>query len=241
MTGEDAGTVERLQRQVRALRQQLGALRAREAQHQAAEQQLREALAEASAMLQQSVHALAIMVEIRDPFTLGHQRRVSSLAAAIAEEMGLPEAQVEVTRLAGAVHDIGKACVPLEVLTKPGRLTETESRTVREHPQRGYDALRLAGLRAPIADIVRQHHERANGSGYPQGLRGEEILIEARILGVVDVFEAMSSPRPYRIYSGAASARQEIARHRGVLYDSMVVDACLATVEKRPDVMGAIA
>ena len=170
---------------------------------------------------------MALTVETRDPYTAGHQRRATNLARAIATEIGLSEAQVDGIRMAGVVHDLGKISVPTEVLTKPGRLTKIEFNLVKAHPQVGYDILNRIGFPRPLTQIVLQHHERMDGSGYPSGLSGEEILLEARILAVADVVEAMSSHRPYRQALGIDKALEEISRNRGVLYDPEVVDACL--------------
>lgn len=178
-------------------------------------------------VFEDSVEALASALEVRDPYTAGHQRRVAQLAAAIAKELGLGRNQIRGLYLAALVHDIGKISVPAEVLNKPGRLEELEFGLIKNHPQVGYEILSKVKFPWPVAEIVRQHHERNDGSGYPRGLRGEEILLEARILAVADVVEAMSSHRPYRPALGLDVALEEIARHRGKLYDPQVVDACL--------------
>ena len=141
--------------------------------------------------------------------------------------MGLAEGDREGLHVAATVHDIGKLSVPAEILNKPGRLTSVEFQLVRNHPRAGYDILKPVSFPWPVADIVLQHHERMNGSGYPQGLRGPSILLEARILAVSDVVEAMSSHRPYRPALGVEAALEEVARGRGLLYDEAVVDACL--------------
>ena len=177
--------------------------------------------------MQGAIQAMAMTVEIRDPYTAGHQQRVTKLALAIAKEMGLPEEQVDGIGMAGIVHDIGKIYVPAEILSKPGRLTEPEFSMIKIHPQAGYDILKTVEFPWPIAQIVLQHHERMDGSGYPSGISGEDILLEARILGVADVVEAMASHRPYRPALGIDKALEEISQNRGVLYDPEVVDACL--------------
>jgi HD-GYP domain-containing protein (c-di-GMP phosphodiesterase class II) len=178
--------------------------------------------------LEGTVKTLVSAIEMRDPYTAGHQRRVTQLACAIAEEMGLSEEQIEGIRMAGLIHDIGKINVPAEILSKPGPLTELEYGLIKMHPQVGHDVLNEAiEFPWPLAQIVLQHHERIDGSGYPQGLLGEEIILEARILGVADVVEAMASHRPYRSARGVDEALEEISQNRGVLYDPEVVDACL--------------
>jgi HD-GYP domain-containing protein (c-di-GMP phosphodiesterase class II) len=141
--------------------------------------------------------------------------------------MGFPEEQIEGLRMAGLIHDIGKISIPAEILSKPVQLNELEWGMIKAHPQVGYDILKTTDFPWPVAQIVLQHHERMDGSGYPRGLSGEEIILEARILGVADVVEAMASFRPYRPARGIDEALEEISQNRGVLYDSQVVDACL--------------
>ncbi len=175
------------------------------------------------------IRAMEKTVEIRDPYTAGHQQRVSELATAIAREMGIPE---EGIRLAASIHDLGKITVPAEILAKPGKISDMEISLIRMHPTVGYDILNKIDFPWPIATIVHQHHERLDGSGYPCGLKGEEILPEARILGVADVVEAMASHRPYRPALGLKQALQEIVAGSGTLYDPQVVKACLAVFDK---------
>jgi len=177
--------------------------------------------------LESTIQAVGLTTETRDPYTAGHQKRVTRLACAIAQEMGLSEEKIGDIRIAGLMHDIGKMSIPAEILSKPSRLTDMEYRLVQGHPQVAYDILKAAELPCPIADIVLQHHERMDGSGYPHGIKGEEIRLEARILAVADVVEAMASHRPYRPALGMDAALEEIALHKGNLYDSDVVDACL--------------
>ncbi|MDP2760357.1 MAG: HD domain-containing protein [Sideroxyarcus sp.] len=178
--------------------------------------------------LEDTVRAIATIGEMRDPYTSGHQVRVADLATAIAKQLGLPDEQVHAIHLAGMVHDLGKIKVPAEILSKPGRITDIEFSLIKIHPQAGYDILKGIDFPWPIAQIVLQHHERLDGSGYPQGLKGEQIIIEARILSVADVVEAMSSHRPYRPGLGIEVALAEITRQRGIHFDPAVVDACLA-------------
>jgi PAS domain S-box-containing protein len=177
--------------------------------------------------LMTTVSALTSMVEMKDRYTAGHQPKVAQLACAIAEAMGLSEEQIEGIRIAGLVHDIGKINIPAEILSKPGQLTEIQYDMVKMHPQASYDILK--GIKFPwaVAQIALQHHERMDGSGYPQGLAGEEILLEARILAVANVVEAMTSHRPYRPAHDITETLQEISQKKGVFYDPDVVDACL--------------
>lgn len=177
--------------------------------------------------LEQSIQSIADIVDAHDPYTAGHQRRVADLAVAIAREMGLPEERIHGIHLAGIVHDLGKIRVPAEILAKPGKLTDIEFMLIKTHPQAGYEILKDVEFPWPIADIVRQHHEKLDGSGYPQGLKDGEILLESRIMTVADVVEAMASHRPYRPALGIEVALQEIERGRGTAYDATVADACL--------------
>jgi putative two-component system response regulator len=194
---------------------------------QRAEEELRQSYVKSRRTLEEIVHALASAVEMKDPYTAGHQRRVTQLACAIAREMGLSEEWIEGLRIAAAIHDIGKINVPAEILRKPSALSDLEYALVRTHPQVGHDVLKGIEFPWPVAQIVLQHHERMDGSGYPQGLSGEEIILEARILGVADVVEAMASHRPYRSTLGMYEALGEISQNRGIFYDPDVVDACL--------------
>ena len=174
-----------------------------------------------------TIEAMALMVETRDPYTAGHQRRVSNLARGIATEMGVSKDQIQGVRMAGVIHDIGKISVPGEILSKPGSIGTNEFGIIKEHPRVGYNILKTVDFPWPIAQIVLQHHERMDGSGYPDGISGDNILIEARILAVADVVEAMASHRPYRAALGIDLALNEISKNRGSSYDSKVVDACL--------------
>jgi HD-GYP domain-containing protein (c-di-GMP phosphodiesterase class II) len=173
------------------------------------------------------LEVLSRAVEMKDPYATGHQRRVADLARTIAMEMGHPEATIDGIRMAGVVHDIGKLHIPSEILNKPAKLTETEYAQVKKHPQAGYDTLKDIAFPWPVARIVWQHHERLDGSGYPLGLRGEDILPEARIMAVADVVETMASHRAYRPAPGLERALEEISAQRGILYDPAVVDACI--------------
>ena len=177
--------------------------------------------------LEDSIRAIAATVESRDPYTAGHQRRVAELATAIAVELGLPKDRIDGLRLGGIVHDLGKIHIPAEILSKPGRLSAIEFELIKSHPQAGYEILGGIEFPWPIAEMVLQHHERMDGTGYPQSFKGRAILLEARILAVADVMEAMSSHRPYRPGLGVDKALAEIERGRGTAYDMEVADACL--------------
>lgn len=174
-----------------------------------------------------TLEALTLAVEAKDPYTSGHQRRVADLARTIAMEMGLPNAELDGIRMAASLHDIGNISLPAEILSKASRLSDVEFGLIKTHPQNGYDLLKEIEFTWPVARMVWQHHERLNGSGYPSGLSGEEILLGARILAVADVVEAMASHRSYRSSPGLEKALEEIEARKGVLYDPAVVDACL--------------
>ena len=199
-----------------------------------AEEELQHTLEKLRKTLGATIQAMAFTVETRDSYTAGHQRQVANLAHAIATEMGLSKEQIEGLCMAAVIHDLGKITVPTDILNKPGQLTGNEFGIIKCHPRTGYDILKTIEFPWPIAQIIFQHHERMDGSGYPQGLSGEEIILEARILAVADVVEAMASFRPYRPARGLDKALEEISQNRGVLYDPGVVDACLKLfTEKR--------
>jgi PAS domain S-box-containing protein/putative nucleotidyltransferase with HDIG domain len=177
--------------------------------------------------VQATVRALTAALEMRDPYTAGHQKRVTDLACAIAGELGFTEEEINGMRMIGFLHDIGKIAVPTEILTRPGKLSEQELQIIKTHAEASYNILKGIEFPCDVAEAIVQHHERLNGSGYPKGLSGSEILIQARILAVADVMEAMASHRPYRPALGIEAALKEISKNRGILYDPQVVDACV--------------
>ncbi|MFW0860487.1 MAG: HD-GYP domain-containing protein, partial [Dehalococcoidia bacterium] len=184
-------------------------------------------------LLEQIVGILIATVEMRDPYTAGHQRRVALISCAVAKEMGLSDERIEGIRMAALVHDVGKIQVPAEILSKPAVLSEIEMNLIKCHPQFGYDALKAIEFPWPVARIVLEHHERLNSSGYPYRLAGVDIMLEARIIAVADVVEAMSSHRPYRPTRGIDAALAEIQQNRGTLYDPAVVDACVRLLTEK--------
>ena len=192
-----------------------------------AEKKIREGIISLSKNLEETVIALASAFEMKDPYTAGHQRRVTEIVSAIALEMDIDPDRFQGLRLASLVHDIGKINVPAEILSKPGKLSEPEFELIRTHSEAGYDILKKINFPWPISRIVLQHHERMDGSGYPNGLSGQEILLEARIIAVADVIEAMATHRPYRASLGIEKALEEIERNRERLYDKVVADTCL--------------
>lgn len=193
------------------------------------EAKLMNSLEKVTRVVDETVNALASAIEKSDPYTAGHQQRVAQLACAIAGEMGgFDDDRMKGLRTAAMIHDIGKLYVPSELLSKPGQLTDIEFGLIKTHPQAGYEILKEIEFPWPIARIVQQHHERLDGSGYPVGLAGDDILLEARIVGVADVVESMSSHRPYRPGKGTKFALREIKMARESSYDPIVVDSCLA-------------
>ncbi|MEW6187574.1 MAG: PAS domain S-box protein [Thermodesulfobacteriota bacterium] len=191
------------------------------------EEQLRQSIYKLHKSMGGIIQAMALTVESKDPYTAGHQQRVSSLARILAQEIGLSTDQVEAVRLAGVVHDLGKISVPAEILSKPTELTPLEFGLIKAHPQTSYDILKDIDFPWPVARIVLQHHERLDGSGYPFGLKKKDVLIEAQVLMVADVVEAIASHRPYRPAHGVEAALEEIEKNKGSLYNTVVVEACL--------------
>jgi hemerythrin-like metal-binding protein len=173
------------------------------------------------------VRLATTLSEMRDPYTAGHEERVAKISVAIGKEMGLDEHRLEGLKVGGHLHDLGKMSIPVEILSKPTHLTPFEFELIKQHPQAGYDVLKDVGFPWPVDIIALQHHERIDGSGYPNGLKGDEISLEARIIAVADVVESMSSHRPYRPSLGLERALAEIERGRGTIYDAVVVDSCL--------------
>lgn len=178
------------------------------------------------------IQVLESAIAVRDAYTVCHQQRVARFACVIGEEVGLSQERLRALRMAGTIHDLGKIAIPTEILNKPGRLTDIEFALIKSHPLMGSDILKPLEFSGPVTQIILQHHERLDGSGYPYGLEGDDILLEARILGVADVVEAMCSHRPYRPSRGPERALEEIFRNRGIFYDAQVVDACLKLYEK---------
>ncbi|MEJ2692849.1 MAG: HD domain-containing protein [Candidatus Thiodiazotropha sp.] len=197
-----------------------------EKKHRATTEKLEKALL-------QTIEAITATIEARDPYTAGHQRQVAALARAIASGMGLPDPNVSALHLAALIHDLGKISIPAEILHKPGKLSSIELDLIKTHSQTGYEIIKDISFPSPIAQMVLQHHERLDGSGYPQHLKGDQILLESKILAVADVVEAMSSNRPYRAGLGLDAALQEVTANRGVLYDTSVVDICIALFHEK--------
>jgi putative nucleotidyltransferase with HDIG domain len=210
-------------------------IRTQQIQHErdSAKSELENTLRDLRAMLSGTIEAMTLIVKSRDPYTASHEQRVADLARAIATEMGLPKDQITGIRMAGIIHDIGKMSVPSDILTKPIKLTVNEFGIIKAHPEVGYNILKEIEFPWPVAETVHQHHERLDGSGYPQGLSGADILLEAKIMAVADTVEAMASHRPYREALGIDAALEEIAAQRGLLYDAEAVDACIRLFKEK--------
>lgn len=188
---------------------------------------LEQSLKKMNKIIDAGIQALIKIVEKRDPYTAGHQQRVAKLASHIATQMNLSQDQIEAVRVAGLLHDIGKVAIPIEILCKPGKISIQEYDMIKTHVLSGYEILKDIEFSLPIAEIVLQHHERLDGTGYPNNLTAENLMIESKILAVADVIEAMTSHRPYRPALGIEKALDEINKHSGVLYDKYVVDECI--------------
>jgi len=197
------------------------------------EEEIKESLSRIKRTFEQTIKAFSQLVEVRDPYTSGHQKRVSETAVAIAKDLGLTNEAIEAIRLASLIHDIGKISIPASILSKPGKLTDIERAMIETHPVTGYDIVKEIDFPYPIAKIILQHHERINGSGYPGGLKGDGIMIEAKIIAVSDVIEAMSSHRPYREAHTLKESFDEISKNKGILYDPEVVDSCIKLFNKQ--------
>jgi PAS domain S-box-containing protein/putative nucleotidyltransferase with HDIG domain len=197
------------------------------------EMQLQQSYQKIKIAMNTTIETMSKIVEAKDPYTAGHQKRVSQLAVAISKELNLPQEQIEGIRIASLIHDVGKISVPTEILSKSIKLSDIEFSLIKEHSQTGYDILKSIDFSYPVAEIVLQHHERLNGSGYPNHLKTDKILMGARIIGVADVVEAMSSNRPYRPALGIDVALEEISKNKGILYDPIVVDTCLVLFKEK--------
>jgi len=222
---------ETVESRTRELQQANTLLRREVLVRQDAEEKLRTSVSELADALEGTIGAMAAVVEKRDPYTAGHQNRVADLALHIAQLLELPEELVKSTHMAGLIHDVGKVAIPAELLSKPTKLSAAEFSLIQTHPFSGYEIVSRVHFPWPLADIVRQHHERMDGSGYPDGLSGEQICVQARIVAVADVVEAMAAHRPYRPALGVPVALEEIRKGAGSKYDESVARACLQLFE----------
>ena len=197
------------------------------------EEELKQSYEKLQKFIEGTAHIITKIVEIRDPYSKGHQQRVSQLATAIAREMKLPQDKIEGVRFASLVHDVGKINLSTEIVSKPSKLVEVEFNLIKNHPKIGYDILKKVDFPWPIAEIVFQHQEKIDGSGYPRGLKGDEILIEAKILGVANVVEATSSYKSYRPALSIDESLAEISKNKNILFDPEVVDTCLKLFKEK--------
>jgi PAS domain S-box-containing protein/putative nucleotidyltransferase with HDIG domain len=199
----------------------------------ASEEKIASYLKQLEATIEGTLLAVSSMVEMRDPYTAGHERRVGIISADIARELGWAEVRCKHLQMVGTVHDIGKNAIPAELLSKPGRLTALEFKMIQGHAEKGYEILKNLEFPLPIGEIIRQHHERMDGSGYPRGLKGEQILPEARVIAVADVLESMATHRPYRPAMGISAALEELTTHSGTWYDALVVAAVSRMIREK--------
>ena len=197
------------------------------------EKELKQTFKKLQKIIEGTANIITKVVETRDPYSIGHQQRVSKLATAIAQEMKLPQDKIGGTKIASLVHDIGKVNLPTEIISKPSKLIEVEFNLVKNYPKVGYDILKKVDFPWPIAEIVLQHQEKIDGSGYPRGLKGDEICIEAKILGVANVVEAMSSYKSYRPALSIDEALAEIVKNKNILFDPKVVDTCIKLFKEK--------
>jgi putative nucleotidyltransferase with HDIG domain len=230
---DEQKTKEQLISDLKVMRSKISELEKSHGKLMQAEKALSQSLVKLKSATGFIINILAVAVEVKDPYIAGHQKRVTDLARAIAAQMNLPADVISGIHMAGLIHDIGKISVPVEIIEKSGSLSDDEYSVVKNHPEMGHQILKDIDFGRPVALIVYQHHERMNGTGYPQGLKGEEIILEARILAIADVVEAICTHRPYRKALGIERALKEISDHRGVLYDREAVGACLTLFRER--------
>ncbi len=219
--------------ELQEMREKIAGLEKVKVKYKKIEKELKQSYEKLKKFMESIAYIITEIVEIRDPYLIGHHQRVSKLATAIAQEMKLPQDKIEGVRLASLVHDIGKVNLPTEIVSKLNKLSEVEFNLIKNHPRIGYDILKKVDFPWPIAEIVFQHQEKIDGSGYPRGLKGAEILIEAKILGVANVVEAMSSYRSYRPALSIDESLAEISRNKNILFDPEVVDACIKLFKEK--------
>jgi len=230
---EKEKTKDQLVKELQEMREKIAGLEKVKVKCNQIEKELRQSYKRLKNFMESIAYIITEIVEIRDPYLIGHQQRVSKLATAIAQEMKLPQDKIEGVRLASLVHDIGKVNLPTEIVSKLNKLSEVEFNLIKNHPRIGYEILKKADFLWPIAEIVFQHQEKIDGSGYPRGLKGAEILIEAKILGVANIIEAMSSSRSYRPALSIDESLAEISKNKNILFDPEVVDTCLKLFKEK--------
>jgi len=224
---------EQLIKELQKMREKVTGLEEVKLEYNQMDKELKQIYKKLQKFIEGTAYIIMKVVETRDPYSIGRQQRVSKLATAIAQEMKLPQDKIEGIRIASLVHDIGKVNLPTEIVSKPGKLIEVEFNLIRNYPKVGYDILKKVDFPWPIAEIVLQHQEKIDGSGYPRGLKGDEILIEAKILGVANVVEAMSSYKSYRSALSIDEALAEISKNKNILFDPEVVDVCLKLFKEK--------
>jgi len=220
-------------KEMQKMREKVAGLEEVKLKYKQVDKKLEQSYKKLQKIIEGTANIITRVVELRDPYSTGHQQKVSKLATAIAREMKLSQDKIEGTRIASLVHDIGKVNLPTEIVSKPGKLIEVEFNLIRNYPKVGYDILKKVDFPWPIAEIVLQHQEKIDGSGYPRGLKGDEICIEAKILGVANVVEAMSSSKSYRPALSIDEALAEISKNKNILFDSEVVDICIRLFKEK--------
>ena len=224
---------DQLLKELQKMREKIAGLEEAKLKYNQVYKELKQTYKKLQKIIEGTVNIITKVVETRDPYSTGHQQRVSKLATVIAQEMKLPQDKIEGTKIASLVHDIGKVNLPTEIISKPSKLIEVEFNLIKNYPKVGYDILKKVDFPWPIAEIVLQHQEKIDGSGYPRGLKGDEICIEAKILGVANVVEAMSSYKSYRPALSIDEALAEISKNKNILFDPEVVDICIKLFKEK--------
>ena len=230
---DEEKTKDQLVKEMQKMREKVAGLEEIKLKYNQVDKKLKQAHEKLQKIIEGTANIITKVVETRDPYSTGHQQRVSKLATAIAQEMKLPQDKIEGIKIASLVHDIGKVNLPTEIVSKPSKLVEVEYNLIKNYPNVGYDILKKVDFPWPIAEIVLQHQEKIDGSGYPRGLKGDEICIEAKILGVANVVEAMSSYKSYRPALSIDEALTEISKNKNILFDPEVVDTCLKLFKEK--------
>jgi len=230
---DEERTKDQLTKELQKMREKVDDLKEVNFKYNQVDKKLKQSYKKLQKIIEGTVNIITKVVETRDPYSTGHQQRVSKLAMAIAQEMKLSQDKIEGTRIVSLVHDIGKVNLPTEIMSKPSKLIEVEFNLIKNYPKVGYDILKKVDFPWPIAEIVLQHQEKIDGSGYPRGLKGDKICIEAKILGVANVVEAMSSYKSYRPALSIGEALAEISKNKNILFDPEVVDACLKLFKEK--------
>jgi len=230
---DEEKTKDQLVKEMQKMREKVAGLEEVKLKYNQIDKKLKQAHEKLQKIIEGTANIITKVVETRDPYSIGHQQRVSKLTIAIAQEMKLPQDKIEGTKIASLVHDIGKVNLPTEIISKPSKLIEVEFNLIKNYPKVGYDILKKVDFPWPIAEIVLQHQEKIDGSGYPRGLKGDEICIEAKILGVANAVEAMSSYKSYRPALSIDESLAEIAENKNILFDPEVVDTCIKLFKEK--------